>query len=147
MSVLLTRKQLNVLLTRKQLNILSKKYHINTMYLFGSQAKNTTTNLSDYDFAVLLDEKVNSNKYGQYKINIISELLRFLKTSHIDLIILNDQKLPLLLKYNIIKDGTILLDRNKKNRVNLEVHTLIRWFDWEYFEKMWGEIYLQHAVN
>ncbi|MBU0620137.1 nucleotidyltransferase domain-containing protein [Patescibacteria group bacterium] len=135
------------ILTQQQLNKLSKKYHINTIYLFGSQAKGNITKLSDYDFAILLDDKVDAKKYGQYQINIISELLRMIKTNHIDLVILNNTKLPLLLKYNIIKDGKVLLDKNKSKRVDLEVHTFTRWFDWEYFEKMWGEIYLQKAVK
>lgn len=138
---------MNNILTKQQLNKLSKKYQINTLYLFGSQAKENITKLSDYDFAVLLDDKVKPKEYGQYQINIISELLRFIKTDHIDLVILNNKKLPLLLKYNIIKDGKVLLDKNKNKRIDLEVHTLTSWFDWEYFEKMWGEIYLRKAAG
>ena len=130
-------------LTKQQLNRIAKKYKINTFYIFGSQATGKAGKLSDYDFAVLLDDKILAEKYGDYKIKIISELLRLIKTDHIDLVILNDEKTPLLLKYNAIKEGKIFFEKNKNKRVNLEVNILRRWLDWQYFEKMWGDIYVK----
>ena len=130
-------------LTKQQLSRIAKKYKINTFYIFGSQATGKAGKLSDYDFAVLLDYKVLAEKYGDYQIKIISELLRLIKTDHIDLVILNDEKTPLLLKYNVIKTGKILFEKNKNKRVNLEVNILRRWLDWQYFEKMWGDIYVK----
>lgn len=130
-------------LTKQQLNRLARKYKINTFYVFGSQATGKTTKLSDYDFAVLLDDKVPAEKYGDYQIKIISELLRLVKSDHIDLVILNNKKIPLLLKYNVIKDGKILFEKNKNKRVNLEVNILRRWLDWQYFEGLWGDIYVK----
>ena len=134
-------------LTKQQLNRLARKYKINTFYVFGSQATGKTTKLSDYDFAVLLDDKVPAEKYGDYQIKIISELLRLVKSDHIDLVILNNKKIPLLLKYNVIKDGKILFEKNKNKRVNLEVNILRRWLDWQYFEKMWGDIYIDQVAK
>ena len=134
-------------LTKQQINKLAKKYKINTFYVFGSQATGKATKLSDYDFAVLLDDKVPAEKYGDYQIKIISELLRLVKSDHIDLVILNNQKIPLLLKYNVIKDGKILFEKNKNKRVNVEVNILRRWLDWQYFEKMWGDIYIDQAAK
>ncbi len=130
-------------LTKQQLNRLARKYKINTFYVFGSQATGKTTRLSDYDFAVLLDDKVPAEKYGDYQIKIISELLRLVKSDHIDLVILNNKKISLLLKYNVIKDGKILFEKNKNKRVNLEVNILRRWLDWQYFEGLWGDIYVK----
>ena len=134
-------------LTKQQLNRLARKYKINTFYVFGSQATGKTTKLSDYDFAVLLDDKVPAEKYGDYQIKIISELLRLVKSDHIDLVILNNKKISLLLKYNVIKDGKILFEKNKNKRVNLEVNILRRWLDWQYFEKMWGDIYIDQVAK
>ena len=45
-------------LTDKILNKISKKYGIRARYLFGSQATGRTKISSDYDFAVILDEKI-----------------------------------------------------------------------------------------
>ncbi|MCK4554081.1 nucleotidyltransferase domain-containing protein [Candidatus Parcubacteria bacterium] len=130
-------------LTKQQLNRLARKYNINTFYVFGSQATGKTTKLSDYDFAVLLSDKVPEKLYGDYQIKIISELLRLVKSDHIDLIILNNKKTPLLLKYNVIKEGKILFEKNKSKRVNIEVNILRRWLDWQYFEGLWGDIYVK----
>ena len=130
-------------LTKQQLNKIAKKYKINTFYIFGSQATGKAGKLSDYDFAVLMDDKILPEKYGDYQIKIISELLRLIKADHIDLVILNDKKIPLLLKYNVIKEGKILFEKNKSNRVDLEVNILRRWLDWQYFERLWGDIYVK----
>ncbi|MFH1232295.1 MAG: nucleotidyltransferase domain-containing protein, partial [Patescibacteria group bacterium] len=65
----------------------------------------------------------------------------------IDLIILNNKKNPLLLKYNIIKQGKVLYEKNKDERVYLEVDILRRWFDWQYFEEMWGNIYIKQMAK
>ncbi|MFH1662189.1 MAG: nucleotidyltransferase domain-containing protein [Candidatus Falkowbacteria bacterium] len=130
-------------LTKNQLNRLSKKYKINTFYVFGSQSTGKTTKLSDYDFAVLLDDKVPEKEYGNYQIKIISELLRLVNSNRIDLIILNDKRNSLLLKYNVIKNGKILYEKNKNKRVNIEVNILRRWLDWQYFERLWGDIYVK----
>ncbi|MCK5320937.1 nucleotidyltransferase domain-containing protein [Candidatus Parcubacteria bacterium] len=130
-------------LTKQQLDRIAKKYKINTFYIFGSQATGKAGKLSDYDFAVLMDDKILPEKYGDYQIKIISELLRLIKADHIDLVILNDKKIPLLLKYNVIKEGKILFEKNKSNRVDLEVNILRRWLDWQYFERLWGDIYVK----
>jgi predicted nucleotidyltransferase len=127
-------------LTKKELNRLSKKYGIRSLYIFGSRAIGREKLSSDYDFAVILDEKIKKEKYSQYKLNIISELLRLVNTDHIDLVILNSDDVPLLLKYNIIKEGKVIFDKNKSERVNCEVHILRLWLDWQYFEKMWWDI-------
>lgn len=134
-------------LTKQQLSRIAKKYKINTFYVFGSRATGKTTKLSDYDFAVLFDDKVLEEQYGDYQIKIISELLRLVKSDHIDLVILNNKKMPLLLKYNVIKEGKILFEKNKSKRVYLEVNILSRWLDWQYFEKMWGDIYISQAAK
>jgi predicted nucleotidyltransferase len=135
------------ILNKKKLAEIAKKYNINTIYLFGSQATGKKNALSDYDLAVILDKKVNLKQYSRYKLNIISELLRLVNTEHIDLVILNDENIPLLLKYNAIKEGKVMLDRNKSQRADLEFNILRRWLDWQYFEKMWGEIYVSSIAK
>lgn len=134
-------------LTKKVLDKLSKKYGIRALYIFGSRATGREKLSSDYDFAVILDEKIKKEEYSRYKLNIISELLRLIKTDHIDLVILNSDDVPLLLKYNIIKEGKIIYEKNKSERVDCEVRILTLWFDWQYFEKMWGDIYAKRTAK
>ncbi len=128
-----------------------RKYPVQAAYLFGSQATGKAGKLSDYDFAVLLDEKkVSEKQYAKYQLEIISELLRAVKTDHLDLIILNNPKTPLFLKYNVIKGGKIIYEKNKKaenERKNLEFHILRRWLDEQYFEKVWSDVYVHQVAK
>jgi len=128
-----------------------RKYPVQTAYLFGSRARGKAGKLSDYDFAVLLDEKkVSEKQYSKYQLEIISDLLKEIKTDHIDLVILNNSKTPLFLKYNVIKEGKIIYEKNKtaeSERKNLEFHILRRWLDEQYFEKAWSDVYVHQLAK
>ena len=128
-----------------------QKYPVQAAYLFGSRAAGKAGKLSDYDFAVLLDEKkVGEKQYSKYQLEIISDLLRTIKTDHIDLVILNNSKTPLFLKYNVIKEGKIIYEKNKAaadERKNLEFNILRRWLDERYFEKVWSDAYIHQLAK
>ena len=137
-------------MSQKSYQKIFQKYPIQVAYLFGSQATGKTTKLSDYDFAVLLDKKVKENQYAQYQLEIISELLRIVKTDHLDLVILNNLKIPLFLKYNVIKEGKVIYEKNKtaeNERKDLEFNILRRWLDEQYFEKVWSDIYIHRLAK
>ena len=131
---------------QEKLNKIAKKYCINTLYLFGSYATGKNTKLSDYDFAVILDEKIKPKDYDRYRLKINTEMIRIANHDRIDVVILNEDKVPLLLKYNIIKDGKILMDRRKKERTRSEFEIMRRWLDWQYYEDLWGKIYLRQVA-
>ena len=127
-----------------------QKYPVQSAYLFGSQAMGKATKFSDYDFAVLLSEKVKEKSYSKYQLEIISELLRIVKTNHLDLVVLNDSKIPLFLKYNVIKEGKVIYEKNKTardERKNLEFNVLRKWLDEQYFEKVWSDIYVHQVAK
>ena len=137
-------------MSQKSYQKIFQKYPIQVAYLFGSQATGKTTKLSDYDFAVLLDKKVEKNQYSQYQLEIISELLKIVKTDHLDLVILNNLKIPLFLKYNVIKEGKVIYEKNKtaeNERKDLEFNILRRWLDEQYFEKVWSDIYIHRLAK
>jgi predicted nucleotidyltransferase len=134
-------------IAQPQFKKLCQKYQISTLWLFGSQATGKTTKLSDYDFAVLFSEKVSTNDFGKLQVKILTDLLNLYKIKNADLVILNNKKLPLLLKYNIIKTGKILHEKNFDERVMVEAGILRRWLDWQYFEKLWGDMYVQKLVK
>lgn len=127
----------------KQLKRLAKKHGIEALYLFGSQATSKATPLSDYDFAVIFSSKIQKNEYGKKQSIVISELSVLVESKkHIDLIVLNDENTPLLLKFNIIKEGKLIFEADKNVRVDMEVSIMSKWFDWEYYERLWSEIYV-----
>ena len=64
------------------------------------------------------------------ELNLISELTGILKTDKVDLIVMNDS--PLLLNYNIIKNGKILKSDESK-RVQFEKKILSTYLDEKYY--------------
>ena len=75
-------------------------------YLFGGLAAGRRGPLSDIDLAVYLGER---NRLSRIKIKLLNNLIDLLRTEEIDLVILNTAPLPLA--YRILKNKSILMDR------------------------------------
>lgn len=99
---------------------------IKLAYFFGSKAKAKGGPLSDYDFAIYLDEKNKSTMFD-IKFELLDCLCRFLKTDKVDVVILNLTESPEL-KYNIIKDGQIVFEK-EPFKVLLEPRIFNEYFD------------------
>lgn len=130
---------------KQQLNKICQKYPINTLYLFGSRVTGKISKFSDWDFAAQLKDTVKPSKFFDYKIKLNSELMRLLHldVGELDLVILNREEIPLLLKYNIIKEGEIIYCRNQDQRQDLEFETMRDYLDWEHYEKLYSKIFLK----
>lgn len=131
----------------KECRAVFTRYPVLVAYLFGSRATGRINKASDYDFAVLLSEKISPDQYFDYKLALLRELLKVVKAEFIDLVILNDRRAPLLLKYNIVKDGIIIYEKDKKARVNLEFEIMRDWLDWQYFENLWQTIFIKNLAQ
>ncbi len=99
---------------------------VKVVYFFGSRAKAKAGPLSDYDFAIYLDEK-DKSKMFDIKFELMDYLCHFLKTDKVDVVILNLTESPEL-KYNIIKDGQIVFEK-EPFKVLLEPRILNEYFD------------------
>mgnify|MGYP001568347353 CR=1 FL=1 len=82
---------------------------VKLVYLFGSRANGKIGPLSDYDFAVYLDEKDPIKRFD-IRLGLMGKVSSVLKTDAVDLCVLNDVEGPEL-KYNIIKEGVLILER------------------------------------
>lgn len=103
--------------------------NVTLAYLFGSTVRGESNCLSDIDIAVLLDDTLLQNESFDLQLELISELTGFLKTNNVDLVVLNDS--PLLLTYNIIRDG-IILKSDEPLRVKFETKIMSRYLDERY---------------
>lgn len=108
---------------------------IKLAYLFGSRAAGRTTPLSDYDFAVFLDEQ-NSLKRGRLKLDLITTLSQVIQTDRLDLVILNEN-VGSELKYHIIKDGHLIYEV-EPYRVIVEPRILNEYFDFRLSLRQYG---------
>ena len=112
--------------TEKIRGIFANEPAVGVAYLFGSQARHTTGPLSDYDFAVYIDEK-NAQKRFDVRLKMLGKLTRALKTDDVDLVVLNDVNGPEL-KYDIMKEGILLLER-EPYKVLIEPQIWNEYFD------------------
>ncbi len=113
-------------------------------YLFGSIVRGDANELSDVDIAVMLDESLSKKDMFNEELDLISELTHVLKSDKIDLVVLNDA--PLLLKYNIIKNGHVL-KTNEKKRISFETGVMSRYLDERYYIKRHTDMTLQRIAR
>lgn len=111
---------------KKVIPIFEKYPEVKLAYLFGSRATGNIGPLSDYDFAVYLDEK-DSLKRFDVRLKLVADVSLKLKTDNVDLIVLNDLDEPEL-KYNIIKDGILILEKTPF-KVLVEPMIMMEYFD------------------
>lgn len=111
----------------KKLKRLFESYpEIKLVYLFGSKVKSESGPLSDYDFAFYFDEK-KCKKMLEFKFILMDKISCILKTDKIDIAVLNLLESPEL-KYNIIKNGKLILER-EPFKVFIEPRILSEYFD------------------
>ena len=117
--------------------ILEKEKGIVFAYLFGSISNNTYNSKSDIDVALFLEE---DGDYFEKKLQIMEAIERKFKKSA-DVVILNNAKSSFL-KYVIIKEGTVVLERKRDCRTNFEFKTMQEYFDYAPISKMYNDALL-----
>ena len=108
-----------------------KHTEIEVAYIFGSVAQGKVNPLSDIDIAILVDRgKIDEKiyRYG-YKAEILSDLIKLLKTNAIDLVILNEANT--LLKHRVLYSGKILHSKNENKRIAFQTTTIGKYNDYK----------------
>jgi len=106
-------------------------------YLFGSIAYNNYNSKSDIDVAVFLKGK---GDHFDKRLELIVDLEKKFKRDA-DVIILNDTK-SLFLKYFIIKEGVIVVDKDKDKRTEFEFRAMENYFDYLPISRMYDDAIL-----
>jgi uncharacterized protein len=96
------------------------------VYLFGSTARRDDRADSDVDIAVLFEAAPPHTLHGRFALE--GELERALGRP-VDLIVMNDA--PVDLRIRILREGELLVDRNRALRIESEVRTRNEFFDLE----------------
>lgn len=113
-------------LERKLSEFFSSEAQVIVAYLFGSTARGEAGCLSDVDIAVLFDDALPEKEAFDLQLKLIVDIGALLKTNSIDFVVLND--CPLLLAFNIIRDG-IILKSDESKRVRFETRIMSRYLD------------------
>lgn len=118
----------------KFIDDISIKYKIKFAYLFGSRARGNNKNNSDIDIALFFEEDYDSLEEVLIRGNISEDGIAFFNMPF-DVISLNNA--PLLLKYQIVKEGIILKD--DYDRSTFESLVLREYFDFKYYSDIYDE--------
>jgi predicted nucleotidyltransferase len=123
-----------------------KDLGVMAVYLFGSVARDDMHPLSDVDFGVLFE---NPDRYEGETLDVYTELYkifneilpsdylqdRFERREHeFDVVFM--QFAPIQLQFNIIKDGQILFEANKEERLNYKEYIMKKNADMQHYYKM-----------
>jgi predicted nucleotidyltransferase len=95
------------------------------VYLFGSVARGTATAASDVDLGVLLRTRPPSTLEGRM-LDYQGDLEAVLGCP-VQIVLLNDA--PPDLAHRVLRDGRLLLERDRAARIRFEVATRNRYFD------------------
>lgn len=98
---------------------------IAAVYLFGSVPRATAGARSDVDVGVLFEDDP-PRAFEALPVDLVSALERELGRS-VDLVILNHA--PADLAHRVLRDGRIVLDRNRSRRIQFEVRSRNEFFD------------------
>lgn len=95
-------------------------------YFFGSRSRGTEGPLSDYDFAVYVDEQ-DTLKAHDIRLSLMERICQVLASDRVDVVLLNTTVSPEL-KYHAISTGILLFER-EPFKVLVEPRLLNEYFD------------------
>ena len=100
---------------------------IRLVYIFGSIAKGCANKLSDVDIAVFISEDSTKNYPYGYRAQVITDLMKILKTNNVDLVVLN--RASPFLRFQVLRYGKLIFCRSKLERVRFQVRTFNEYND------------------
>jgi predicted nucleotidyltransferase len=95
-------------------------------YLFGSVARGQANTLSDVDIAALLTPGLCAEAILEKQLDLVG-ILEGIIGRETQVVILNNA--PVLLAYQVIREGMILCEQNRQARIAFVVHTMKLYFD------------------
>lgn len=116
------------------------KYPIIFAYLFGSQAKDESTKLSDIDIAIFIEKKVSKSERFDIRLRLANNLSS-IAGKRVDVIVMND--IPIQLSYEVIKNGKVILCKDRDAMVNAEIEILSKYLDRRYYDRRRADLSLR----
>ncbi|MDZ7262590.1 MAG: nucleotidyltransferase domain-containing protein [candidate division KSB1 bacterium] len=138
----------NFQLTESQKNDLTtllSGYPVIVAYLYGSVVRGDTIPTSDVDIGILLENGLTKSERFDLRLRLIGELGAVLKTSNVDLVVLNDSPIPL--QFEIISANQVLYCKDESTRVDHEVYVMSRYLDMKYYRDRHSKILMEQIAR
>jgi predicted nucleotidyltransferase len=107
---------------------LARRPEIVAAWLFGSTVSRGFERAGDVDVAVQLDASVPRDKYLDYRLEMMGVLEPALRKP-VDFIVFNEA--PVFLRFEIVRGGVVILNRDPMLVVDLKARAMIEWWDWK----------------
>ncbi|MBS1250818.1 MAG: hypothetical protein MAG431_02414 [Chloroflexi bacterium] len=124
-----------------------KNHPVVSAYIYGSVAAGSMTSLSDVDIALVLDKNCKLDAYQRLmvELDIAADIEQYCVILDTDVRIINDA--PVRVQGEVVTRGKLLYTRDEDARVEYEVYTRRRYFDFQPVLKMMRESYFAHLEN
>jgi len=103
------------------------------VYLFGSQAEEKGTPLSDYDFAVLFEENLSRRERFQLRLKYITEVGKIFGSDRVEFLDLAEA--PIQFRYSAFRPRKEIFIKDERERVKFEHQTMEEYFERLYYLK------------
>jgi len=108
----------------------ASRSEVRLAYLFGSVASGGAGPLSDVDVAVLVDREALADRSGfGYEATLVADLMDALRFPKVEAAVLN--RAPAHLRFNVVRDGVLLFEREPGEAIRFRVEALRDHFDFE----------------
>ena len=115
----------------KLANFFKKESNAIGVFIYGSYAKGKQTSVSDIDIAVLTKNKLTRKESTEKRIQYSLSLSKLLK-KNVDVVLLRDA--PLLLRFNIFKEGEKVYVVDKKMVNDFKARAIVEYLDFKPLE-------------
>lgn len=107
-------------------------------WLFGSRARGTERSGSDVDVAVLREPRDGEGALDGLMLDVEDDLRGDLGGVEVQLVVVNDA--PADLVHRVLRDGILLIDRDKSRRVAFTVRKRAEYFDLEPVRRLYRKL-------
>lgn len=127
---------------KKVIEYLSRERPVIAVYLFGSLAKGDSTEKSDIDLGILLNEDFDFLADFDYKLRLMGEL-KDITGKMVDIVFIN--RADPILQHQIRKYGKVIFESNRIKRIEYEIRSRKNYFDFLHLHKKYMEKILSRA--
>jgi len=111
------------------------------LYAFGSLAKDALKPLSDLDFGILLNDRLDKGQRFDKHIELIGVFTDIFKTDEIDLINMNDA--PFRIAFQILKTGKMLVCGNDGALTRFRERLVKSYLDFKCMRESFDAVFLE----